>query len=258
MIFSVQRYLEDYFERLGLRDADQYAVKVANLYASLSPDSKDADALSSIHHIRTVFFRNNTHIERSEFESRILGLLKRQFKKKDQAREFPGGLTNEKRTLSRSHRRTIRSLLELFRGAVEARAIDGFWQSRKKNQLKDKPEEIGQGLMAVFMLALIPPGTGGAVLREFNSGIGFVDVGVLISSTLHLIEMKVLTSTFVGVSQLRSYMKKEGRKEGWLVVFDARPTSGRAPIPQSIPTSDGVIKVMSIDINPIAPSALKS
>lgn len=258
MIFSVQRYLEDYFERLGLRDVDQYAVKLANVYSSLNPNISDADALSSIHRIRTVFFRNNHDLERSEFESSILGLLKRQFKKKNRAQEFPGGLTNEKRRLSRSRRRTIKSLLELFRGAVEARAIDGFWQSRKQNKLKNKPEEIGQGLLAVFLLALIPLGSGGSVLREYGSGIGFVDVGVLLSSTLHIIEMKVLTSTFVGVSQLQTYMKTEGRKEGWLVVFDARPTSKRDPIPQSIPTSDGVVKVIVVNINPIAPSAKKA
>ncbi|HZH33012.1 MAG TPA: hypothetical protein VEY11_19750 [Pyrinomonadaceae bacterium] len=258
MIFSVQRYLEDYFESLGLRDVDQYAVKLANVYSTLSPDSKDADALSSIHRIRTVFFRNNYDIERSEFESRVLALLNRQFKKKDWVEEFPGGLKNEKRKLSRTRRRTIKLLLELFQGNVEARLIDGFWQSRKQNKLAKKPEKRAQDLLESFLLALIPRGSGGLVLSEFNSGIGFVDVGVYFSSTLHIIELKVLRSKFVGVSQLQTYMKNEGRKEGWLVVFDARPVSKRDPIPKSLSTSDGVVKVIVVDINPTAPSAKKA
>lgn len=258
MIFSVQRYLEDYFERLGLRDVDQYAVKLANVYSSLKPNSTESDALISIHHIRTVFFRNNHELNRSEFESTVLGVLKRQFKKKDPAQEFPGDLKNEKRKLSRTRRRTIKLLLELFRGNVEARLIDGFWQSRKQNKLAKNPEKRAQDLLESFLLALIPRGSGGLVLSEFNSGIGFVDVGVLFSSTLHIIELKVLRSKFVGVSQLQTYMKNEGRKEGWLVVFDARPTSRRDPIPQSIPTSDGVVNVIVVDINPTAPSAKKA
>lgn len=82
MIFSVQHYLEDYFERLGLRDVDQYAVKVANVYSSLTPASPDTNVLRSIHRIHTVFFRNNGNLKRTEFESKLLDLLNRQFKKK--------------------------------------------------------------------------------------------------------------------------------------------------------------------------------
>ncbi|HEX8144764.1 MAG TPA: hypothetical protein VF553_19500 [Pyrinomonadaceae bacterium] len=88
MIFSIQRYLEDYFERLGLRDVDQYAVKLANIYSSLSPTLSDEDVLRSIRRIHTVFFRNNANLDRTEFESKLLATLKRQFKKKSQSLIF--------------------------------------------------------------------------------------------------------------------------------------------------------------------------
>jgi len=35
MIFSVQRFLEDHFERRGLEDVDQYAIQVANVVERL-------------------------------------------------------------------------------------------------------------------------------------------------------------------------------------------------------------------------------
>ncbi len=85
MIFSIQRYLEDYFERLGLRDADQYAIKLANIYASFGPTSSDKDVLHSIHRIHTVFFRNNDSLDRAEFENKLLASLNRKFKKKRQS-----------------------------------------------------------------------------------------------------------------------------------------------------------------------------
>ncbi len=83
MIFSVQRYLEDYFQRRGLTDSDQYAVKVANFYARLQPATTENDSLRLLHRIRTTFFRANTNLDRSKFESELLKLLKREFKKKE-------------------------------------------------------------------------------------------------------------------------------------------------------------------------------
>jgi hypothetical protein len=66
--------------------------------------------------------------------------------------------------------------------------------------------------------------------------------------------MKVLTSEFVGVSQLQTYMKLEERREGWLVVFDARPLHTRTQLPIQIETEDGRIQVVVVDINPVPPS----
>jgi len=182
-------------------------------------------------------------VNRAEFESELIKLLNRHFKK-NTLREFPGGVTIEERRLSQSHRKTIRLLLESFCHAVESRAIDVFWQSRKKNKLAKKPEKIGQGLLAVFLKGVIPTNARGLVLREVVSGIGFVDIGVVLSNRLHVVEMKILSSKFVGVSQLQTYMRTEDRREGWLVVFDARPASRRQPIPETIKTVTGVVKVL--------------
>jgi len=82
MIFSVQHYIEDYFEKLGLRDVDQYAVRLANVYSSLRANSTDEEILRSIHRVHTVFYRNNNTLKRSDFESKLLGILDRHFKKK--------------------------------------------------------------------------------------------------------------------------------------------------------------------------------
>jgi hypothetical protein len=95
----------------------------------------------------------------------------------------------------------------------------------------------------------------GFVLREMPSGIGYIDIAVIFSSTMHLVEMKVLTSKFSGPSQLEIYMKTEKRREGWLVVFDARdPKKRKQIVPSAIVTDAGKVKVITIDINPKPPS----
>jgi hypothetical protein len=82
MIFSVQRYIEDYFERRHLADVDQYAVKLANAFAGSPTDMSDKQVLKAFSRVRTVFFRNNPHINRNQFESTLLQLLRSKFKKK--------------------------------------------------------------------------------------------------------------------------------------------------------------------------------
>ncbi len=168
---------------------------------------------------------------------------------------FPGGVSKDVKFLSRQRRQTIAAVLKRFREAVESRAIDTFWQSRKQGKLARNPELIGQGLLAVFVRGVLSPDHKGLVLREVYSGIGYVDVSVIFASTLHLIEMKMLKSKFVGPSQLENYMKTEQRNEGWLVVFDARhPSRKTVTIPDSIPTHAGNIRVVVVDINPTPPS----
>lgn len=254
MIFSVQRYIEDYFQKRGLTDIDQYAVKVANFYIKLQPSATEDDALRLIHRIRTTFFRANTNIDRSKFESELLKLLKREFQKKSLVVEFPG-VSKDVKFLNKQRRRTMAAILKRFREAVEARTIDTFWQSRKQGKLAKNPELIGQGLLAMFIKGVLSPDPKGLILREVYSGIGYVDITVIFASTLHLIELKMLTSKFVGPSQLESYMKTEKRTEGWLVIFDARHLSRKTTaIPDSIDTQAGKIRVMLVDINPIPPS----
>jgi hypothetical protein len=148
----------------------------------------------------------------------------------------------------------IKQLLADFKGAVEARAIDCFWDSRKNNRLRLNPEKFGQALLAVFAKGVI--GKDGLVLREVVSGIGFVDIAIVISSVLHLLELKILRSSVVGVDQLAKYMATEGRRRGWLVLFDVRSPDVKSPVTRKLRVASGVIEVLVIDVNPAPPSKL--
>jgi hypothetical protein len=89
VVFSIQRYIEDHFHRRGLEDIDQYAVKLANAYARARPTSDDPQLLSSFARIRTIFYRNNTSLNRRAFEKKLLSLLDQNFKKKLTAQYLP-------------------------------------------------------------------------------------------------------------------------------------------------------------------------
>lgn len=82
MIFSIQRFLEDRFERRGLIDVDQYAVALANKYANERRSNPKAQFLASIRRTRTVFFKNNRALNRRIFETEIVEALDRHFLKK--------------------------------------------------------------------------------------------------------------------------------------------------------------------------------
>jgi len=83
MIFSIQRYLEDYFNRCGLGDPDQYAVTLARLYDRERCGKTVPAFLSAMKRIRTVFYRTNSHTEREPFERKVLKRLDGKFKKKE-------------------------------------------------------------------------------------------------------------------------------------------------------------------------------
>ncbi|MEO1019271.1 MAG: hypothetical protein AAFY56_16505 [Pseudomonadota bacterium] len=253
MIFSIQRFVEDYNARRNLEDVDQYAIKLANLYDAHRPGCSDkADFLKKMRRIRTSFFVANG-LDRSAFEAQILGRLDRKFKKKiNPIDEFPGGVTTEKRRLI-SKPRSIGNILNEFKKGVEARAVDAFWKSRTQNKLRSKPETIGQTLIAMFIRGVL--NGKGLAFREVGSGIGFVDIVVLLSTTPHLIELKMLKGKMTGASQIQTYMRTEGRNTGWLVLFDARPSHARTEeIPSHIDVLEGRIIVLTIDINPTPPS----
>jgi hypothetical protein len=131
--------------------------------------------------------------------------------------------------------------------------VGNFWLSRKAGRLRHRPEDIAQGLLSLFFKGVLLC-DGGFVLRELESGIGYVDVSIALSRVLHLVEMKVLRGRLEGIAQLAVYMEQEGRPEGWLVVIDARPPHRKDQLQQEIKTSAGVVRVIVIDINPIAPS----
>jgi len=254
MIFSVQRFVEDHVERRGLADVDQYAIRVANVFERLGPRVSEKVLSRALSRIRTAFFRRNQELERKEFEAQLAVTLCRRFKKK---RNNPGFENFEHALpLARGRLRARRSLLTLlseFKKAVEARAVDAFWLSRKKHRLRVKPEKIAQTLLAIFAKGVL--GSEGLVLREFGSGIGFVDVGISFATVLHLIELKILKGQLTGANQLAAYMRTEGRNEGWLVLIDTRRNQKSVAVPIRIDTSSGSIKTLLVNVNPPAPHA---
>jgi len=255
MIFSVQRFVEDHFERRGLADVDQYAIRVANVFERLEPGATQKLLSNALSRIRTAFFRRNQELKRKEFEAQLAVTLCRRFKKK---RNNPGFEYFERSLLPargrlRVRRRSILTLLSEFKKAVEARAVDAFWLSRKKHRLRLKPEKIAQTLLAIFAKGVL--GSEGRVLREFASGIGFVDVGILFATVLHLIELKILKGQFTGTNQLAAYMRSEGRNEGWLILIDSRRNQQSVRVPARIDTSSGRIRTLLVDVNPPAPHA---
>lgn len=252
MVFSIQRFIEDYLNKRGVNDVDQYSVAVANLFDECRFDMTKDDFLQRMGRIRTPLFKKNPALMRRQFESQLLTRLDTKFKKKiSPATSFVGGLTKEASRF-RAKRRTIQSLLAEYKAAVESKAVDGFWDSRKKHKLKTGPESIAQGLLAVFAKAVV--GTKGLVFREALSGIGFIDVGISFGSQWHLIELKILDGNLIGDAQLSTYMKTEGRPQGWLVLIDARKLADKMPIPNTLTVSSGTIHVVVVDINPLAPS----
>ena len=258
MIFSVQRFLEDHFERRGLADVDQYAIRVANVFARLGPRASEETLARDLRHLRTVFFRRNHDINRREFEAQLAATLWRRFQKKTNDGRFKSfqrslGLA---RTRFRTRRHSIAVLLSEFKRAVEARAVDIFWDSRKKHRLRSRAEKIAQGLLAVFAKGVI--GSDGLVLREIASGIGFVDVGVSFGGVLHLIELKILKGRLTGANQLATYMRTEGRGRGWLVLIHARRNREPDALPVRIDTPAGPIKTIIVDVNPDAPHVNKT
>lgn len=255
MIFSVQRFLEDHFERRGLTDVDQYAIRVANVFARLGPRANEGTLAREFGRLRTVFFRRNNDLDRKEFEARLAAALRHRFQEVTNDASFKRlerGLAPA-RARFRARRRSIGVLLSEFKRAVEARAVDAFWDSRRKRRLRSKAEKIAQGLLAVFAKGVV--GSHGLVLREMASGIGFVDVGVSFGGVLHLIELKVLKGQLTGANQLAAYMKTEGRGEGWLVLIDVRQDPNPDAVPTRIDTSAGPIKTLRVGVNPAAPHA---
>ena len=239
--------------RRGVPDSDQYSVRVASLYFEKREGNTYEDFLTKMRSVRTVSFKNAPTVDRSKFEKLLLKQLDGKFtKKKWSDFQFPGGVHSERAKLCRK-RASIGKIVASFKDAVEARAIDSFWESRKKGSLRSGPEKIAQGLFATFLYGVLKDR--GLVVRELSSGIGFVDFAVLLTNVPHLVEMKVLTSKFTGVSQIATYMQNEKRQEGWLLVVDARPVNQRNENPQEkINLPQGTVRVVTIDINPDVPS----
>lgn len=253
MIFSVQRLVDEYITRRGLADVDQYAVKVANLYDRMSA-KPDVDSLAkTLATVHTVFFRRNQGIDRKQFEQALAVRLSQNVKKKTPDTEllegFRRGLSPWRQAPQK--RLSISDVLTRFKNAVESRAPDAFWISRKRGVLRPKAEKLAQALLAVFAKAILK--SDGLVLREVASGIGFVDIGIVFGRVLHLVEIKILKGKLQGAGQLSHYMATECRRAGWLVLIDVRAFTNRDPIPSSIIDSSGPIRTVLIHVNPRPP-----
>jgi hypothetical protein len=255
MIFSVQRFLEDHFARRGMEDSDQYAVKLANVYARDRGSVSNHDLRSRLRRIRTVFYSRNRHVDRAKLEADILHRLANRFPANSSVLDegFSNRVKGERAALRRLPRRSIRDVLNSFKRATEARTVDAVWASRKAGRLKSRPEKIAQSLLAQFVLGALSS-RGGELLRELASGVGFVDIAVRLGMVQHLVELKILRGPFVGPAQLAEYMRIEGRSTGWLVVFDTRKPARQTVLPMRLETPAGVINVVLVNVNPTPPS----
>lgn len=248
--------MEDYLQRRGLSDGDQYAVRVANLYASRRKIGRDKDFLNMLRRLRTSLFRNNRGLNRGDVERQILAALNSRFKGK--TAELMGLFArpeaqSERAALRKMPRRSIGAILRGFQRATRARIVDPFWKSRAAGKLRLRPEKIAQSILTAFILGVLTNGSG-SLFRELASGTGFVDIVVMLSTIPHLVELKIQRDKFTGPAQLGNYMLIENRKSGWLVVFDARNQSEKTPIPSVVKVASGTIRVIVIDINPVPPS----
>jgi hypothetical protein len=261
MIFSIQRFIEDYFQKRNLSDVDQFSVSLSNLYDSKRAQMSQGQFLLAMRRVRTLFYKTNAHLKRRDFERGLLKLLDDRFVPSTQSTKkepkFSTNLSQARQRLSLRGRLTIKGILLEYKSAVESRGIDAFWKSRKKGILRSKPESIAQSLLATALRMFFRDRGYGLEFREFASGVGFVDVGVVLSRVLHLIELKVLVKTFQGPAQLQQYMISEGRREGWLILLDTRPEKFKTTLPATIRVKRGEIKILCIDINPVAPSKKK-
>jgi hypothetical protein len=257
MIFSIQTYLEDYFNRRGWGDPDQYAVALAKLYDGERHGKSVPVFLAAMKKIRTAFYRRNDQLDRPKFESKLLTILDTKFKKKRLAflsKAVAERVESSGSCLGALPRITIRKFLEEFKNTIEAEAVNSFWDSRAKGKLKNRPEKLGQELFGVFSRTRLSKR--GSAMREVASGIGFVDVLVTFSSGLvHVIEMKMLKQKDLpGPAQLETYMKHRQRREGWLIYFDAREPKSKTPVAETLKRAAGNIRTILVDINPIPPS----
>ena len=259
MIFSVQRYLEDYFVQRGLTDVDQYAIRIANAFDQQQPNTAEQAFVDAISKLRTAFYSRNRNLDRRAFEIEIARKLRQRFKKKRTNEHASIGFIRaipSSRKRFRTRRRSINQLLSEYKMAVEARGIGSYWSSRKKGKLRSYPERIAQDQLALFAKGVLGPR--GLVIRESASGIGYVDVGIAFAAVLHLIELKVFSGgRFKGASQLAQYMKTENKSKGWLILIDTRNDTSTFVIPDSLDVPQGRIVIVVIRLNPIAPSKLK-
>lgn len=158
MLLTIQAFVEDFINSRGWEDTDGYGVQLSRMYFYSRRALDEQTFLTKMHRVRTIFFARNGISERAIFEQKLLRRLDSKFKKKLWALTnpgFPGGVEEEKAKLGRLKRRTISEILRLFKHGVESRGVETFWLSRKKGKLKERPEDIAQGLLALFLVGTL-------------------------------------------------------------------------------------------------------
>src|SRR5581483_1876390 len=189
MIFTIQRLIEDYFGKRNLDDSDLYAVRLANQLASNHGTESPDQLQVRLARVRTNFYKRNSSIERAPFIRALVKLLDRKFTGKNSGFESQVFFTKQRLAAQRKRlkgkRRSILEILEFFRDSTEARNIDVFWESRKKLQLRQRAEKIGQSMLSQFIQGVLT-NRGGRLFREIYSGVGFVDIAVMFGNVPHL------------------------------------------------------------------------
>lgn len=177
--------------------------------------------------------------------------------------EFSGEEENETPVptgmlVSAKHEERFRDLLNRFKRSVERDEFEAFWDSRSRGRLKQKPEEIARSLLTAFVKGKSED----FVAKEVPVGGGRVDVLVVRDGDVYPIEIKMWRGreyVMVGLEQILEYVKnQEDVKEGYYLVFDPRSRKkGENTLNASYSRGNRVVRVISIDINPPAPSKME-
>lgn len=266
MLYRIQAAVVDLLHGESLIDVDGFASDFAQLYLAHRAGVDTEVFIDAVGKIRTGSFGSRRR-ERKELTRHWVQRLDRRFLGpiEEQGLEVRLGRSEEQEILRltalarrRSGSREFESLLELFRKFIESRGVDQFWVSRRRGEMRPKPESIAQGLLTAFLYPEMQR-RAGFVLREVRSGIGYIDLmAVFGQARRHLVELKVLTRDRVtGLQQLGRYLATEDLPQGWLFMLDARESSGRAEIRDgTVEVAGRTIHRLVVDINPPAPSSL--
>ncbi len=264
MLYSVQSEVLTFLGLAGLRDRDGFAAAAAERYLAHRANTTSGAAVGKLMSIQTSTFSTRRR-ERRSLTTELVQRLDKKFIKSlttvpSRLRPMGAERTRVIGLGQRSRRRggevAFSELIARFKAAVEADGIDPFWKSRKKSELRPRPEQIGQLSLMMFLNEPIRA-LSGFTFREVRSGIGYIDVmAVFGRSKRYVVELKVRSSDRVlGAAQLAKYLDTLGLSHGWLILFDSRAAGDKQP--KSPVSIDGkTLTIVSVDINPPAPSSL--
>jgi len=268
LLYRVQGAVLDQTAALGFPDRDGFAAALADLYVFTRASRSLDRFLGNAARIRTGTFAPKRR-ERRIVTEQVVHALDRRFLSHLSRWETPmpasktqqvrvGRLRSGARAKGKTGRQQFDALIREFRKAIELNGVQEFWESRRKQQLRQRPESLAQVALSIFLHAPVKA-RNGLVLREVGSGTGYVDVLAMFGrSRLYMVELKILRSSRIGgFRQLARYLELHSLAEGWLLLFDTRPWRRRTLVSDHDRIIDGkVVNVVVIDINPPPPSSL--